>query len=197
MSEKKDRAGTDKIREQQVTYDMYAEMPEDGARYEILDGSLELMSPGPSPSHQAVSRELEFLLMQSCRSDYVLFHAPLDVILDQTNVLQPDILMVHRSRLAIVTKRGVEGPPDLAVEILSPGSRSRDKVVKMEIYAKHGVPEYWIIDTVSRTLEQYRLANGGSHYVLHNLFEGDDLVASDKLPCVTFNVSQIFAEMLS
>lgn len=194
MSEKKDWA--DKIKERQVTYDMYAEMPEDGARYEILDGSLELMSPGPSPSHQAVSRELAYLLMQSCRSDYVLFHAPLDVILDQTNVLQPDILMVHRSRLPIVTKRGVEGAPDLVVEILSPGSRGRDKVVKMEIYARHGVPEYWIVDTASRTLEQFRMANGGYYYVLHNLFEGEDLVSSDKLPCVAFNVSHIFAEML-
>lgn len=195
MSEKKDRP--DKFKEQQVTYDMYAEMPEDGMRYEILDGSLELLSPGPSPSHQAVSGELMYMMKQTCRSDYVLFDAPLDVILDQKNVLQPDILMVHRSRLSIVTKRGVEGPPDLVVEILSPGSRGRDKIVKMDIYARHGVPEYWIIDTASRTLEQYRQANDGAHYVLHNLFEEDDKVTSDKLPCVSLQLSHIFAEMLS
>lgn len=187
----------DIMKEQTVTYDMYAEMTDDGARYEILDGSLALMSPGPSSMHQAVSGELEFILKQSCKSEYVLFHSPLDVILSPTNVLQPDILMIHRSRLHIVTKRGIEGAPDLVVEIVSPGSRSRDKVVKMKTYGEHRVPEYWIIDTDSQTLEQYRLTDaGGSIYELIHLFEGNDQVTSDKLPCVSFAISAIFSEMV-
>lgn len=140
-----------------MTYDQYAAMPDDGQRYEIFEGEMLLMSPGPSSPHQSVNRELEFILMQSCRMDYVIFDAPLDVILSQTTVLQPDILMIHRSRQHIVTKRGIEGPPDLVVEIVSPGSRKRDKVSKMHLYAKYEVPEYWIIDTDSRILEQYRL----------------------------------------
>lgn len=194
-SGKKEKA--DKLKERQVTYDIYAEMPDDGARYELLDGILELMSPGPPVSHQIISREMVIRLNQSCSLDYMILNAPLDVILDQTNVLQPDILMVHRSRLSIVTERGVEGPPDLVAEILSPGSRSRDKVVKMDIYARHGVPEYWIIDGASRTLEQYLPVEGAAHYVLHRLYEGNDTVASDKLPCVAFNVSDLFAELLN
>lgn len=185
----------DKIKEQTVTYDMYANMPDDGARYEIIDGKLEMMSPGPSTIHQYISGELEFLLKKSCKSDYMIFYAPLDVILSNTTVLQPDILMIHRSRLHIATNRGIEGPPDLVVEIITPGSRSRDKVIKMKSYAKYGVPEYWIVDAESRTLEQYRLMDHQHTYTLHNLFEGDDIVVSDKLPCVNLTISAIFTEI--
>lgn len=186
----------DRIQEFPVTYEIYAAMPDDGKRYEIVDGIMEMMSPGPSTKHQAVSGELEFVLKQHCKSDYVIFDAPLDVILSDTVVLQPDIMMIHRSRLHIVTTRGIEGPPDLVVEILSPGSRNRDKVIKMKSYAKHGVQEYWIIDTESRTLERYRHDNS-ELFVLQNLFEGDDRVDSAMLPSVSFVLSDIFKEMLS
>jgi len=195
MNRKKN--GAESIKEQPVSYDMYMKMPDDGARYEIVDGNLEMMSPAPSTTHQAVSGELEFILKQSCKSDYLIFHAPVDVILSKTNVLQPDILLIHRSRLEIVTEHGIEGPPDLVVEILSPGSRSRDKITKMKTYAKYDVPEYWIVDTSSRTLEQYRLMDAEKLYVLHNLFEGDETVTSDKMSCISFTVSAIFSEILN
>lgn len=184
----------DQIKEQPVTYEMYAAMPDDGERYEIFDGVLEMMAPGPSPMHQFVSSDLEFMLKASCRRDYLIVDAPIDVILGQTNVVQPDLLMVHRSRLHIITKRGIEGVPDLVVETLSPGSRKRDRIIKSNLYARHGVPEYWVIDIDSRTLEQYRLTDG-PQYELINLFEGDDLVYSDRLPCVSFTVSEIFREV--
>ncbi|WP_276355053.1 Uma2 family endonuclease [Cohnella caldifontis] len=184
----------DRVRVHPVTYEAYAEMPDDGQRYEIIDGVLEAMSPGPSVSHQSVSREMEFVFMQSCRSDYLIFHAPLDVILSQTDVVQPDILLIHRSRSSIVTERGIEGAPDLVVEIVSPGSRTRDKIKKMKTYAKYGVPEYWIVDSGSRTLERYELRNLGS-YELNDLFEESDTVASDKLPCVSFVLAEIFKDI--
>lgn len=187
-------ADKNKLKEQSVTYDMYAELPDDGQRYEILNGVLELMSPGPSPTHQEVSRELEFIFMQGCRNEFLIYHAPIDVILSDRNVVQPDILMLHRSRQHIVTNRGIEGAPDLIVEIVSPGSRSRDRITKFNLYAQHGVPEYWIIDAVSRTLERYRLAEDGQYQIV-NLFEGDEPVYSDKLPCVSFVLSEIFRDI--
>jgi Uma2 family endonuclease len=190
----KDKKPSDKIREHQVTYEMYAEMPDDGSRYEIVDGTLEMMSPGTSTTHQAVSGELMYLLMLSCKTDYKIFHPPFDVIFDKVNVLQPDLMMVHRSRLDIVTARGIEGAPDLVVEILSPSSRKRDKIVKRRVYAKHGVPEYWLIDTDSRTLEQNLLV--GEAYELINLFQGEDRVTSDKLPCVSYTIGDIFKEII-
>ena len=191
---KKDQNSDDRIKEQLVTYEIYAGMPDDGQRYEIIEGTMEMMSPGPSTMHQTVSGELQFELKQNCKLDYMIYYAPLDVILSEKNVLQPDILMIHRSRLHIVTARGIEGLPDLVVEIISPGSRRRDKIVKMKAYAKHGVPEYWIVDSELRILEQYLLL--GDIYELHNLFEGDDIVTSDKLPCVSFVISDIFKELL-
>lgn len=193
--EKKDKQAADRVKEQPATYDMYAAMPDDGHRYEIIDGVMEMMSPGPSTSHQSICRDLMFILMQSCKTDYIIFTSPIDVILSQTNVVQPDVLMIHRSRSHIVSKRGIEGAPDLVVEILSPGSRRRDKRLKMRAYEAHGVPEYWIIDPDARTLEQYVLSIDDG-YQLCDVFEGDDKVASDKLPCVSFSIDDIFHDML-
>lgn len=184
----------DRVKEQPVTYDVYASMPDDGMRYEVLEGVLEAMSPSPTATHQSVSGELQFLFKQRCKSEYLIYVAPLDVILNKNNVLQPDLLLVHRSRSHIVTERGVEGTPDLVVEILSPSSRARDKVKKMKIYAIHGVPEYWVIDTGSRTLERYVLTEMGV-YELRDLFEAEDAVSSDKLPCVSFVVGELFSDL--
>ena len=183
----------EQVKEGAFTYEMYAALPEDGNRYEIVDGSLELLSPGPTPSHQSIGTELHACLRQTCKLDYFIFLAPLDVILSATDVRQPDLVMVHRSRASIVTSRGIEGPPDLAAEVLSPGSRKRDKVGKMATYAKYAVPEYWIIDPAAMTLEQYGLR--GNRYELENVFEGEDAVSSERLPCVGFHVAELFAEL--
>ncbi|SFB07898.1 Endonuclease, Uma2 family (restriction endonuclease fold) [Cohnella sp. OV330] len=178
------------IRQKRVTYDIYAELPEDGQRYEVLDGSLELMS-GPSLVHQMLGAKLH-LITQSCSSEYFILLAPLDVILSPRNVAQPDVIFIHRGRTDIMTMRGIEGAPDLVVEVLSPGSRHRDKVRKLDIYGKHGVQEYWILDPVARTLERYE--QEGNRLTLTELFEGEDRVVSDKLPCISFALSELFAE---
>ncbi|WP_127583640.1 Uma2 family endonuclease [Paenibacillus koleovorans] len=195
MSEEEEKKKPDLVREQPVSYETYAAMPDDGNRYEVVDGKLELMSPGPVFAHQSVSGELEFLLKNSCRSDYVICDAPLDLILSDTDIRQPDLMMIHRSRLSILTRRGVEGAPDLVVEILSPGSRKRDKVGKARTYAKYGVPEYWIVDPDAVTLERYLLQEGKAMFELEDLFEENDTVASDKLPCVSFCVKELFADI--
>lgn len=181
------------IKEHPVTYDIYAKLPDDGTRYEVLEGCLEAMSPSPTANHQSVGGQL-FLSLQRCKSDYLVFVAPLDVILSPTNVLQPDVLLIHRSRSEIVTKRGVEGAPDLVVEILSPSSRAKDKVRKMKIYAKHGVPEYWVIDIGSQTLERFVRDDNGV-YELIELFESGDTVSSDKLPCASFALDELFSDL--
>jgi len=190
---KKKRDEEPVVREGPVTYDDYAAMPDDGNRYEIIDGVLEMMSPGPMAIHQMAGSEILLCLTTSCRSDYVIFNAPFDVILSKTNVVQPDILMIHRSRIEIVKPHGIEGAPDLVVEILSPCTRKRDKVIKAGVYAKHQVPEYWLVDPEARTLEQYWL--DGEHYGLVQTYEQDDRVSSDKLPCVSFVLGGIFNEV--
>lgn len=183
------------VKESPVTYEMYANMEDDGNRYEVIDGVLELMSPSPTASHQSILLELIDTLRQSCKTDYLIYFAPLDVILSDTNVVQPDAIMIHRSRKHIVTSRGIEGPPDLAVEVLSPSSRKRDRLKKRAVYEKHDVPEYWIIDPEAQTLEQFHLDERGK-YELIQLYENDEQVVSSKLPCVSFAVSLLFGDVL-
>lgn len=196
MSEKK-RADTERhpetVRESPVTYDDYAAMPDDGNRYEVAAGRLELMSPSPTALHQMMSLKICSALERTCSNDYLIMFAPLDVILSPTEVRQPDIIMVHRNRLSIVTIRGVEGAPDLVAEIVSPHSRKRDKVDKTRTYAKYGVPEYWIIDPAAQTLEQYVLLGETETYELLDVISGDESIRSERLPCISFTMNDIMS----
>lgn len=177
------------IREQPITYEDYAKLPDDGIRYEINDGRLEVMTPGPNPLHQFVVQQIEHRMMQNCSRDYVALSAPIDLILSETEVRQPDIAMIHRHRLSIITKRGIEGPPDLVVEVLSPHSAKRDRQQKLYAYAKYLIPEYWIVDINNELLEQYVLTD--QQYELLEVFQEDESVHSWKFPCISFTMRDI------
>jgi Uma2 family endonuclease len=188
-SDKKDP----QIRESLVTYEMYANMPDDGLRYEVDDGTLELMSPGPAPTHQMLSFAMQRLINDSCGQDYIVLNAPVDVILSDIEVRQPDLVLIHRNRMSIVKKRGIFGAPDLVVEISSEHSLRRDRVRKTKAYAKYGVPEYWIVDMGNSALEQYIL--DGDKYELVELYCGEDPVLSERLPCVTFTMNDLTRDL--
>lgn len=176
------------VKETGLTYDDYAVI-EDGNRYELTEGQLELMSPAPSVTHQFISFELQKNLTQSCESDYFIFYAPIDVILSSTEVRQPDIVLINRNRLDIISNRGIEGAPDLVIEILSPSTLKRDKIDKLEVYARFYIPEYWIVDPDSCVLEQFVLR--GERYELHNIFQQDVLITSPNILCVSFTMNMI------
>lgn len=180
------------IRETPVTYGEYDAMPDDGNRYEVADGQLELMG-SPSPTHQSVSSEILFTLNESCRSEYIIYIAPIDVILSDTEVRQPDLVMVHRSRMSIIAKKGIVGAPDLVVEIISPWSRRRDKVHKLKTYARYSIPEYWIVDLANWTLEQYVLT--GQAYELVEIYAEDEPVQSERISCVSFTMNDIMSRI--
>ncbi|MCF6093433.1 Uma2 family endonuclease [Microaerobacter geothermalis] len=182
----------DRIKETGWTYEDYTKLPDDGNRYEITGGRLELLTPSPSSEHQMVSIRLSYLLMSSCSNEYIILEAPIDVIFADDEIRQPDLLMVHFSRESIVSKRGVEGPPDLIVEILSPGTAIRDRFIKSEIYAKYGVKEYWIVDMYYRTVEQYLLDGKTSKYTFHSAYGETDEVTSPNINCVRYYVKQLF-----
>jgi len=105
----KKRTYEELIKESPVTYEMYAEMVDDGNRYEISDGVLELMSPSPTTTHQSFVYELQYKLNTSCRNEYIIYSSPVDVILSATEVRQPDLVLIHRSRMGIIEKRGING----------------------------------------------------------------------------------------
>ncbi|WP_018133576.1 Uma2 family endonuclease [Effusibacillus pohliae] len=182
------------IKEGRLTYEDYANLPyEEGVRYELVDGVLELMKPSPTARHQMISARMQFLLTQNCDEEYVILDAPMDVILSQYEVRQPDLIMIHRSRLSIITKRGIEGIPDLVIEILSPFTIKRDRLGKLKTYEKYGIPEFWIVDSAGTYLEQYVLR--GERYELADVFTGDEPVRSDRLPCVSFTMNDILKKI--
>ena len=148
-----------------LDYDDYAGIPPDRNRYEILDGEL-LVTPAPSPLHQWVSGELYVVLARYFhdRSLGRVFYAPIDVILTRHDVLQPDLIVVADA--AGISKRGIEVPPLLAVEILSPRTAKRDRGTKARRYAELGVPHYWIVDPACRQLECFRESGSGYELIV-------------------------------
>jgi len=144
------------------TYEDYRTLPDDRNRYEVVDGEL-LMTPAPSTTHQRVSKRLARMLLQELEDAgiAVVHYAPIDVIFSPTSVVQPDLVVVKKEREGIITERGIEGAPDLVVEILSPASRSADLHSKRKLYSSQGVGEYWIADPEAHTVEVLELAEGG------------------------------------
>ena len=144
-----------------LTYEDYCALPDDGRRYEIIEGEL-YVTPSPRRAHQRFAGNLLVTLHTWVRAQAAgeVFIAPFDVILARTTVVVPDLVFVSRERLDIVTDRGLEGAPDLVVEILSPDSARRDRVEKAQLYARYGVRHYWLADPDARVLEVYELTDG-------------------------------------
>jgi Uma2 family endonuclease len=158
-----------------LTYADYLSLPEDGLRYEILDGEL-AVTASPTTLHQRVSRDLEFALHRQVRELGLgeVFNAPVDVILADTTITVPDLVFIARENAAIVTTRAIEGPPDLIVEILSPSTAQRDRGVKAQLFARYGVREYWIVDPEERTLEILRRV--ADRFEPQGCYEGDTVL---------------------
>ena len=134
--------------------------PDDGKRYEVIDGEL-YVTPPPVWKHQNGLANLFSILTGFIRAHDLgkIIPAPLGVILDEHNGLQPDLVYISRERLnSVVTERGVEGAPDLVVEVLSPSTRARDTGIKMRRYAAAGILHYWQLDPRNDSLEAYRLS---------------------------------------
>jgi Uma2 family endonuclease len=136
--------------------------PDDGNRYEVIDGEL-YVTPPPLVLHQHASSELHGPVWRYLKDHPVgiIFAAPIGVILDAGGGVQPDLVYVANEHRAIIGERGIEGSPDLVVEILSPSTQSRDRGIKFRRYAAAGVAHYWIVDPHTRTLEAYRLGETG------------------------------------
>jgi len=164
-----------------LTYEDYRLIPDDGRRYELLEGQLHV-TPAPSLEHQHVSKRLFTILLRYFEEGGrgAVFYAPLDVILAKDDVVQPDLVVVRDP--AQLSSRGIEGAPFLLVEVISPGRAHYDRTVKAQRYAAHGVPHYWIVDPEARRLECFRLGEG--HYALQAAGTGNDVVEVPDLPAL-------------
>ncbi len=117
------------------------------------------MSPSPNIYHQAIVGRIYAALLQFLEKKPLgqVFVAPLDVFLTEVNVYQPDIIFVSNRRRSILTEHGLEGAPDLAVEVLSPGTAGFDKGSKRKVYARTGVKELWLVDAEANLIHVYQL----------------------------------------
>ncbi len=136
----------------------YRAMPEDGKRYQLIEGEL-VMAPAPSTDHQHVSRNLlrilDTYLLQ--RPIGTVLGAPCDVYLDDNNVYQPDILFVSKGHATCIKHEGIHGAPDLVIEILSPSSAALDRR-KRGHFAAAGTVEFWQIDPALRQIQRFVFA---------------------------------------
>ena len=148
-----------------LTYHDYEVLPDDGKRYEIHDGELSVTA-APVPLHQMVSVNLVLILCAhvNARGLGLVLYAPLDVILSdtpgETTIVQPDIIFLDRGRRSLISPRAIEGPPTLVIEVLSPSTAVIDRVRKRELYARSGVPYYWLVDVDARDIEACVLRAG-------------------------------------
>ena len=144
-----------------LTYDDLAELPDDGKRYELLEGEL-IVSPAPTPKHQrAVGHTFRFLGRAEDAGYGQVYVAPLYVVFDQDHVTEPDVLFIRTERLHIVGEADIRGAPDVVAEGLSPSTRRRDLRAKLQIYARFRVPYYWIVDSDAETVQVYELGDDG------------------------------------
>lgn len=156
------------------TYEDYLQLPDDGRRYEIVEGELFELD-APTWDHQKVAGRIYALLLDYCdrTGNGEVGIAPIDVVLSKTAFVQPDVVYISSQRLSIITER-VHGTPDLVVEVLSPSDPSYDRRKKYDSYQKNGVVWYWIVDPPERKLEIHRLVGG--KYIKHGVYAGDETV---------------------
>ena len=176
------------------TFDDYARLPDNGFRYEVIDGAL-VMSPAPLVRHQTTFRQLFKHLVRHVERRRLgeVWSAPIDVVLgDRATPVQPDIVFVARERLHIVGRERIEGAPDLVVEILSRSTAARDRGLKFDLYAASGVREYWLADPDERTLEVYVLR--GQAYAPLGSYRPGEVAASELLPDLKLNVKELFED---
>ncbi len=159
-----------------LTYEDYIKLPDD-ERYELIDGEL-IMAPSPTMPHQASQSKLGISLGVFVREHNLgmVFFSPCDVVLSESDVIQPDLMFISNERENIITHANIQGAPDLVVEILSPPTARRDWGVKRELYARHGVKEFWVIDASNKIVWLMILTNGRLD-IDQICYEGDNITS--------------------
>lgn len=168
------------------TVDDYMQL-EEGLLAQLLDGAL-IMSPAPTPLHQRILRRI-YDNLKTVDHKGEFFFSPIDVYLDKKNVLQPDLIFISAENSNVISERGIDGPPDLVVEVVSPSNSYIDRNFKKKKYLEFGVKEVWILDPANRTLEIY--ADNVDKPALYLASEGQ--IRSDVIHKLSFNLEAIFS----
>ena len=168
------------------------EAPDDGKRREIVEGEL-FVTPSPNLDHQRILRKIGLALANYLEANPIgeIFYAPMDVILSDFDVLEPDLLVVLNEHRDIL-KTWVEGTPDLVIEILSPTTSKRDRGVKLKDYARHGVTEYWIVEPDQRAIEVYLYRLERERYLAPRVFREPEQLTSSMVPGFSLPIFRVF-----
>lgn len=174
-----------------LTYADFRALP-DGKRYEIIDGELHV-SPSPQRLHQQALFRLARILADHIEGQRLgeIFLAPFDVLLAESSVVEPDIVYVSNARRHIITEENIQGVPDLLIEVLSPNRPEVDTRGKRNLYARHGVPFYWMVDPTRRELTELQLV--GSAYAVASRPAGVEVFAPKLFPGLTVPLEKLWA----
>ena len=174
-----------------LTFEQFRELPNDGRRYELVHGEVQV-TPSAATRHQFAVQNLYLSLGQFVLKNRLgdLCLAPLDVRLSEETVLVPDLIFISNARAGIIQENWIEGAPDLVVEVLSPSTAGHDRAVKLPIYAQAGVPELWFIDPKAKTVEVLSLQ--GTKYVIEATYAGHHILASNLFPGWQLSLDDLF-----
>jgi Uma2 family endonuclease len=166
----------------------YWQLPE-GEPVELIKGRF-VASPSPDVLHQTITGILFDILSVSARkTGSKVLLSPMDVILSDDTILQPDLLYISKARRQIIKQR-IEGPPDLVVEVIS-GTSHRDRIEKLDLYSKHGVSEYWLVEPATQVIEF--LVNENRRFVVQSA--AHDRYQSPRLPEVEIQVADFWQQV--
>lgn len=176
------------------TYSEFARLPTSGStRYEIVDDEL-VVTPAPTSRHQEIVTNLVTVLNVFVRSNGLgkVYASPLDVLFGEGDYLEPDIVFVRADHSDLVSDRGIEGPPDLVVEVVSPSTEARDRGIKLHRYRHYGVPEYWIVDPDDRRIEVWDLTGASPESIAYA--ETDVLAWMPDQATLEIDLAELFTE---
>jgi Uma2 family endonuclease len=176
------------------TYEDYLAFPEDGRRHELIDGE-HIVTPAPTRMHQEISGRLFAAIWKHLEVHPLgkVYYSPIDVILSDTDVVQPDIVFVSNERRDVLAT-WIHGAPDLAIEIVSPSSRRLDEVTKRGLFEKFGVREYWVVDPEFETVRVHRRGHAGAFVRLAELArERNEVLDTPLLPDFAVPLTWLFA----
>jgi Uma2 family endonuclease len=174
-----------------ISYADLERWPEDGRRYELYDGEV-FVVPAPIPRHQiAQQRTIAALEAHVAAHGGFVVGSPIDIVFSEHDVLQPDVVFFKADRQHLVDLDApIRHVPDLCVEILSPTTASVDRGRKMQMFARYGVPEYWILDPKAGCVEVYQLVEGAYSFVAAG--KHDDRIESPSIAGLTIIASALF-----
>ena len=178
-----------------LTYSDFLKFPDDGKRHELIDG-VHYVTPAPVRPHQSILGNLYFLIRLHLERHPAgeVYLSPLDVVLTMSDVVEPDLLFVSEARRHILTHDNVQGAPDLVVEISSPSTRRRDEGVKLALYDRSDVAEYWVVDPGAEVIRVYRRVEGRLANVAELARSDDATLDSPLLPGMSLPLARVFAE---